>query len=158
MRSFVKIKPLRNSKITLSFTDIGKSCLSRKVWASQICLLMLFAKILAKFPNLQYFPIHIVLKMAHSSISKGPFELKGVQCSPMTPSGLNTVKVCTSAAVIVASDKPCIDIVFCILFKRILWPDDLVLHFTLQWLLHNTRCDWHCPLGEFLLIFRTLIN
>ena len=29
MRSFVKIKPSRNGKITLSFIDIGKSCLSR---------------------------------------------------------------------------------------------------------------------------------
>ena len=28
---FVKIKPLPNGKITLSFTDIGKSCLSREV-------------------------------------------------------------------------------------------------------------------------------
>ena len=29
MRSFVKIKPSRNGKITLSFIDIGKHCLSR---------------------------------------------------------------------------------------------------------------------------------
>ena len=29
MRSFVEIKPSRNDKITLSFIDIGKSCLSR---------------------------------------------------------------------------------------------------------------------------------
>ena len=30
MRSFVKIKPSRNGKITLSFIDIGKSCLTVK--------------------------------------------------------------------------------------------------------------------------------
>ena len=30
MRNFVKIKPSRNGKITLSFIDIGKSCLRRK--------------------------------------------------------------------------------------------------------------------------------
>ena len=30
MRSFVKIKSLRNGKIILSFTDIGKSCPSRE--------------------------------------------------------------------------------------------------------------------------------
>ena len=29
MRSFVKIKSPRNGEITLSFTDIGKSCLIR---------------------------------------------------------------------------------------------------------------------------------
>ena len=28
MRSFVKIKPSRNGKLTLSFINIGKSCLS----------------------------------------------------------------------------------------------------------------------------------
>ena len=30
MRSFVKLKPSRNDKITLSFIDIRKSCLSRE--------------------------------------------------------------------------------------------------------------------------------
>ena len=56
MRSFVQIKPSRNGKITLLFTDIGKSCLSRKFRVSKICLLTLLAKIkfLRKFPNLQY--------------------------------------------------------------------------------------------------------
>ena len=56
MRSFMKIKPSRNGKITLSFIDIGKSCLSREFFTSLICLLMLFAKIKfsRKFPNLQY--------------------------------------------------------------------------------------------------------
>ena len=51
MRSFVKIKPSRKGKITLSFTDISKSCLSREFFTSLICLLMIFAKskILAKF-------------------------------------------------------------------------------------------------------------
>ena len=44
MRSFVKIKPSRNGRITLSFIDIVKSCLSREFFTSLICLLMLFAK------------------------------------------------------------------------------------------------------------------
>ena len=34
MQSFVKIKPSRNGKITLSFIDIGKSCLSREFFTS----------------------------------------------------------------------------------------------------------------------------
>ena len=56
MRSFVKIKPSRNGKITLSFIDKGKSCLICVFFTSLICLLMLFAKIKfsRKFPNLQY--------------------------------------------------------------------------------------------------------
>ena len=55
MQSFAKIKPSRNSKITLSFTDKGKSCLSREVLTSQICLVTLLAKIKFSrtFPNLQ---------------------------------------------------------------------------------------------------------
>ena len=39
MRSFVKRKPPRNDEITLSVTDIGKSCLSREILTSLICLL-----------------------------------------------------------------------------------------------------------------------
>ena len=56
MRSFMKINPSRNDKITLSFIDIGKSCLSREFFTSLMCLLMLFAKIKfsQKFPNPQY--------------------------------------------------------------------------------------------------------
>ena len=56
MLSFVKIKSLGNVEITMSFTDICKSCPSRKFLASQICLLMLFGKIKfsRKFPDLQY--------------------------------------------------------------------------------------------------------
>ena len=56
MRSFVNIKPSRNGKITLSFIDIGKSCLNREFLLSLICLLILFAKIKfsRKFPNIQY--------------------------------------------------------------------------------------------------------
>ena len=55
MRSFVKIKPSRNGKITLSFIDIGKSCLNREFFTSLMCPSMLFAKIKfsRKFPNLQ---------------------------------------------------------------------------------------------------------
>ena len=57
MRSFVKINPSPNGKITLSFiTDIGKSYLSCDFLTSQICLLRLFAKIKfsRKFPNFKY--------------------------------------------------------------------------------------------------------
>ena len=45
MRSFVKIKSSQNGEITLSFTDIVKSCPSCEFLASQICYLTLFAKI-----------------------------------------------------------------------------------------------------------------
>ena len=37
MRSFVKIKLLRNGEITLLFTDAGKSCPSCDFLMSQIC-------------------------------------------------------------------------------------------------------------------------
>ena len=59
MRSFVKIKPLQYCKITLSFIDKGKSCLSCEFITSLVRLLMLFAKIKfsRKFPNLQYIDI-----------------------------------------------------------------------------------------------------
>ena len=52
----MKIKSSRNREITLSFTDICKSCLSREFLTSQTCLLTLFAKIKfsQKFLNLQY--------------------------------------------------------------------------------------------------------
>ena len=55
MRSFVKIKPSQIGDITLSFTDIGKSCPVRDFFTSQMCLLTLFGKIKfsQKFPNLQ---------------------------------------------------------------------------------------------------------
>ena len=54
MLSFVKIKSWQNGEITLSFTDIEKSCPSREFLASQICLLTLFARIKTsrKFPDL----------------------------------------------------------------------------------------------------------
>ena len=45
MRSLVKIKPSRNGEITLSFTDVGKSCHSRDLtWQIHASLLSLFAK------------------------------------------------------------------------------------------------------------------
>ena len=55
MRSFVKIKPSQNGKITLTFIDIGKSCLSREFFTSLVSFLMLFAKtkFSRKFPNLK---------------------------------------------------------------------------------------------------------
>ena len=45
MRNFVKIKLSRNGKITLSFIDIVKPCLSRDFFTSLMSLKMLFAKI-----------------------------------------------------------------------------------------------------------------
>ena len=42
---FIFAKLSRNGKITLSFIDVGKLCLSREFFTSLICLLMLFAKI-----------------------------------------------------------------------------------------------------------------
>ena len=62
LRSFVKIKPSRNDKSTLSFTDVGKSCPSRVFLTLQICLLTLSSKIKfsRKFPNLQYIRLSTV--------------------------------------------------------------------------------------------------
>ena len=45
MQIFVKIKHSRNGNITQSFTDIRISCHSHEFLTSQMCLLMLFAKI-----------------------------------------------------------------------------------------------------------------
>ena len=55
MQSFVKIKSSCKGEITLLFTDKGKACPSREFLTSQICLLMLFAKIKfsQKIPILQ---------------------------------------------------------------------------------------------------------
>ena len=52
----MKIKPSRNGEITLSFIDIGKSCLNREFFTSLMCLLML--KFSRKFPNLHYAKVH----------------------------------------------------------------------------------------------------
>ena len=49
MPSFVKIKSSQNAEITLSFTDICKSCPSRYFLVSQMCLLIKFSR---KFPDL----------------------------------------------------------------------------------------------------------
>ena len=56
MRSFVKVKSSRIGEITLSFTDISKSCSCQEFPTSQICVLTPFAKIKfsQKIPNLQY--------------------------------------------------------------------------------------------------------
>ena len=49
MRSFVKINYLHNSEITLSFTDEGKSCHSRKVYVANMSFYAICEnKILAK--------------------------------------------------------------------------------------------------------------
>ena len=55
MRSFVKIKSSQNGEVTLLFTDIGKSCLSREFLMSLICFFNANRKnkILAKIFNLQ---------------------------------------------------------------------------------------------------------
>ena len=55
MQIFVKIKPSRNGKITLSFIDIGKSSVSPEFFTSLIFILMLLAEIKfsEKFRNLQ---------------------------------------------------------------------------------------------------------
>ena len=45
LRSFVKIKSLRNGEITLSITEIGKSYPSREIFRSHVCFKTLFAKI-----------------------------------------------------------------------------------------------------------------
>ena len=52
----MKIKSSQIGKITLSFTDISKSCPCREFLTSQICVLTLFVKIkfLQKCQNLQY--------------------------------------------------------------------------------------------------------
>ena len=68
MRSFVKIKPLRNGKITLSFIDIGKSCLSREFFTSLICLLMLFSKIKNSRENFLIYSI--ICKPRHNTVTK----------------------------------------------------------------------------------------
>ena len=68
-QNFMKIKSSQNSKITLSFTEICKLCLSREFLTSQICLLTLFAKIKfsRKFSNLQY--VQMPLMNAHVEAS-----------------------------------------------------------------------------------------
>ena len=43
-KTFAKINPHEMAK-PLSFTDVGKSCPTREFLTSQICILMLFAKI-----------------------------------------------------------------------------------------------------------------
>ena len=50
MRSLVKIKSLRNSETTLSFSDVGKSCSSPQFLTLQTCIITLFCenKILAE--------------------------------------------------------------------------------------------------------------
>ena len=44
-KDFNEMKSLPNGEITLSFTDVGESCISREFLTSQTCLLPLFAKI-----------------------------------------------------------------------------------------------------------------
>ena len=62
MRSFVKLNPTQNGKITLSFTEMGISCPSHEFLISQICFFNAIRenKILTKIANLQYLtlPVH----------------------------------------------------------------------------------------------------
>ena len=60
----MKIKPSRNGKSTLSFIDIGKSCLSRECFTS-LCLLMLYAKIKLSRKNYE-FTVLIAYAPSHS--------------------------------------------------------------------------------------------
>ena len=56
LNGIVKTKSSRNGEITLSFTDIGRSCHSNEFLTPQICLLTLFAKkILAKISEFTVF-------------------------------------------------------------------------------------------------------
>ena len=54
---FHENKTLAQRQSSLSFTDVGISCQSRKFLTWQICLLSLLVKIkfYRKFPNLQYY-------------------------------------------------------------------------------------------------------
>ena len=72
MRSFVKMKSSRIGEITIPFTDIGKSRPCREFLTSQICVLMLFAKIKCsgKFPNLQYLNITSPLLLSLGLLTK----------------------------------------------------------------------------------------
>ena len=81
MRSFVKIKSSRNWEITLSITDIGKSCSGREFLAQQECLLTLFVKIKfsRKFRDLQYrINKQLVLTRTVSAGNGGPYVFKKV--------------------------------------------------------------------------------
>ena len=60
MLSFEKIKPLGNGKITLLLTDRGKSCLSRGLMISKICLNTIHEnKILAKISKWLEFDVFV---------------------------------------------------------------------------------------------------
>ena len=65
MRSFLKIKPSRNGKVILSFTDIGISCPSSEFLTSQICLNAISKnKILTKCSGFTvYEPEHEILEL-----------------------------------------------------------------------------------------------
>ena len=60
MRSFAKINLLRYGEITLSFTDIGKSCTGCKFLMSKIYLLTLFGKIKIIAKNSKFTVGHMV--------------------------------------------------------------------------------------------------
>ena len=58
MRSLAKIKPSQNEKISLSFTDVGKSCKTRKYFTWQMSFNAIREiKFSGKFSNLQYIPV-----------------------------------------------------------------------------------------------------
>ena len=70
MQSVVKIESSRNGEITLSITDIGKSCTSREFLEPQEHLLTLFAKIKLsrKFPDFQYVYTFFACLQQHLSL------------------------------------------------------------------------------------------
>ena len=70
----MKIRESRNGEITLSFTDIGKSCPSCYFLTFQICFLTLFGiiKFLRKFTNLQLYLISMhqdMFQCSHNPLS-----------------------------------------------------------------------------------------
>ena len=90
---FREDKPSRNGEITLSFTDIGKSCPSGEFLTSQICLFARFAKIKfsRKFANLQ-----CILGSRYIGIFRGCFFGINLTLSyPVTAKNmLNSIDVC----------------------------------------------------------------
>ena len=72
----MRMKPLRNGEITLSFTDKGKTCPSHNFIASQIYLLTLLVnKILAKISVFTVSYIIYALYPGFPSSIPGPYSL-----------------------------------------------------------------------------------
>ena len=76
MPSFTKVKSLRNGKITLLFTNVGKSCSSCQFLTSQICILTLLAKI--KFSKISELTRVKVFRIIYLLSSSGPCKEKRI--------------------------------------------------------------------------------